>query len=180
MWEVAVELDDEGLGDLPTHGVEALDKAERQMARDKLEQKRLIKGTPWWMILLALLGLVGFAVGMVSMPQEDVMRNSAMLLQIAGGLIVAFYFLRIVITGFKESVLDGVLSIILPPVFIYRRWDRVVGLVMLMAVGGVGLGAGFLLAWLAPKFQSNPEEVGLRNWGERPAIVMVCRDISSI
>ena len=112
----AVEADDEDLGELPTHGVEALDKAERQIARDKLEQKRLIKGAPWWMILLAFLGLVGFAVGMVSMPQEDAMMNSGKLLQVVGSLIVAFYVLRILITAFKESVLEGVFS----PSFCHR------------------------------------------------------------
>jgi len=183
---VAVEADVEDLGDLPTHGVEALDRAERQIALDKLEQKRLIKGAPWWMIMLALLGLVGFAVGMVSMPQEDVVENSGLLLQIAGGLIVAFYFLRVVITAFKESVLDGVVSIILPPVFMYKRWDRVAALVILMAVGAAGFGAGFLLTWLAPKFQAGEEQMqqqpprALLDWHQRPAIVRVFHDTTSI
>jgi hypothetical protein len=177
---VVVEADDEGLGELPTHGVEALDKAERQIAREKLEQRLLIKGAPWWMILLALLGLIGFAIGMVSMPQEDVMVNSGMLLQVAGGLIVAFYFLRVVITGFKESVLDGVVSVILPPIFMYKRWDRVVGLVILMFVGGACFGLGFFLTWLGPKFQATDESGGQRAGLERPAIVRVFHDTTLI
>ena len=64
-------VDDEELGELPTHGNPILDAAERELARVKLEQKRLAKGAPWWMLLLAFLGLVGFAVAMVSMPQDQ-------------------------------------------------------------------------------------------------------------
>jgi hypothetical protein len=177
----AVVVDDEDLGDLPTHGNEALDAAERQIALDKLEQKRLIKGAPWWMILLAFLGLIGFAIGMVSMPQERVVQNSGILLQVAGGLIIAFYGLRIVITAFKESALQGLLSIILPPYYIYSRWDRVAVLFILMAVGGAALAAGFLLIYLAPMLQGKKEDKqGLRDWRQRPAIVMVCRDTASI
>ena len=47
----AVELDDEDLGELPTHGVEALDRAERQIARDKIgaeasDQRRALVDDP--------------------------------------------------------------------------------------------------------------------------------------
>ncbi|NLX53806.1 MAG: hypothetical protein GXY58_01690 [Planctomycetaceae bacterium] len=173
---VSVEADDEDLGDLPTHGVEALDRAERQIALLKKEQERLVKGTPWWMLLLALLGVVGFAIGMVSMPQEDVMYNSGMVLQIGGALVVALYFLRIVIMAFKDSVLDGVVAMILPPVYLYKRWDRVVGLVILIGVGGAAIGFGVLLAWLGPKFQGEPQGGLSRAGQERPAWVLVCRD----
>jgi len=173
---VSVEADDEDLGDLPTHGVEALDRAERQIAREKVDQQRLIKGAPWWMILLALLGLVGFAIGMVSMPQEDVMQNSGMVLQIGGALIVVLYFLRIVLMAFKDSVLDGVVALILPPIYLYKRWDRVVGFVMLIAVGGAAIGLGAFLTWLGPKFQAGQEDDLSRAGRERPAWVLVCRD----
>ena len=146
-----------------------------------MEQKRLIKGAPWWMILLALLGLVGFAVGMVSMPQEDVMQNSGLVLQVAGGLIVAFYFLRIVITAFKESVLQGILSIILPPILHGSR-------------GGIawrgcsfswwlaGLASGSVSSWSIWHRCCKPKrkQSALRDLRERPAMVMVCHDTASI
>ena len=169
-----------GPRDLPTHGNEALDTAERQIARDKLEQKRLIKGAPWWMILLAFLGLIGFAIGMVSMPQENVVGNSGNVLQVAGGLIMAFYALRIVIGAFKESVMQGLLSIILPPYYIYTRWDRVAGLCILLAVGGAAIAAGSFLIYVVPMLQAKKTKQSLHDWHQRPAIVMVCRDTASI
>ncbi len=168
----AIELDDEDLGELPVHGVEALDRAERQIARDKLEQKRMIKGTPWWMLLLALLGLIGFAIGMVSMPQEDVVFNSGRLLQVAGCLIVAYYFLRLLIMAFKESALLGLLCLILPPFYILTRWDRVVGLVIFMVVGLVVVGAGFVLLWVAPMLQGS-EQSGI--WSDLQPQVALAR-----
>lgn len=99
----AVEMDDEELGDLPVHGVHQLDEAERRLARDQIQQSELGKGVPWWMILLAFLGVVGFAAGMVAMPQDMVVRDSGYVLIVAGSLMTFFFSLQILIIGFKES-----------------------------------------------------------------------------
>jgi len=180
----AIEIDDEDLGELPTHGVEALDRAERQIALDKLEQKRLITGAPWWMLFLALLGLVGFAVGMVLMPQESVMINSGIALQIGGGFISFLYGLRILIVAFKESVLQGLLYLIVPfysLFYIITRWDRVAGLFILMLVGNAVIGLGFVLQALSPMLQPAPEDGrAMLELPPRTAIVMVFQDTSLI
>jgi hypothetical protein len=145
--------DEEGLGDLPTHGVAALDEAERQIARDKLEQKHLSKGAPWWLILIAFIGLITFAISMVMLPQESVMDNSGLALQILGGVISFSYGLRMLIAAFKESALCGFLYILLPFYALYwiiTRWDRVGGLFLMSLVGSVIYGAGLTLIALAP------------------------------
>ena len=161
--------DDEGLGDLPTHGVAALDEAERQIARDKLEQKKLSKGAPWWLILIAFIGLVAFAISMVMLPQESVMDNSGLALQILGGVISFIYGLRMLIVAFKESALCGFLYILLPFYSLYwiiTRWDRVGGLFIMSLVGSVIYGAGVMLIALAPWVNSmgEKEDASTASW----------------
>ncbi|MHB8866384.1 MAG: hypothetical protein ACYC6N_28700 [Pirellulaceae bacterium] len=182
----AVVVDDEELGDLPVHGNPVLDAAERQIARDKIEQSRLATGAPWWMLLLAFLGLVGFAVAMVSLPQESVMDNSGLVLQGAGGLIIALYGLRLLITAFKESVLQGLLVLLVPPYILYyvgSRWDRVAGMVIFIVIGGVVVGLGFVLIAVAPYVQNlkaDGENTSLLRFERRPAVVMVCGDSATV
>ncbi len=177
-------VEDDELGDLPTHGNPVLDAAERSLPATSWSKSDSAKGAPWWMLLLAFLGLVGFAVAMVSMPQDQVMDNSGMVLQVAGGLIFVLYFLRLLITAFKESVLQGVLAVVLPPYYAFTRWDRVAGLCILMIVGLVVAGAGYLLISLAPyvhQARKSGDGKGASLQYERvPAIVLVCRDTAMI
>jgi hypothetical protein len=157
----AINLDDEDLGDLPVHGVSQLDEAERNIARAILQEKQLTKGAPWWMIFLALLGLVGFAVSMVAMPQDQVMQNSGMVLQVAGGLLSFFFFIQLLIAGFKDSLLHG-LGILLVPLYalVYAiiRWDRVGGIFIFILIGNLLSFIGFgMVQFLAPMFEATPE-----------------------
>lgn len=184
----ATDIDDEDLGDLPTHGHPVLDHAERQIARDKLEQSRLSAGVPWWMLFLALLGLGGFAVGMVSMPQDQVMENSGYVLMAAGTLMSAFFGLRMIIVAFKESVLQGLLYLIVPlyaVYYVFSRWDRVAGLFIFACVGTAISGVGYLMTFtLAPMFENMMRERG-NKFGLRPlsapsAIVCVTDEFPSI
>ncbi|MHB8969456.1 MAG: hypothetical protein ACYC3X_00875 [Pirellulaceae bacterium] len=181
----AVVVDEEELGDLPTHGNAALDAAERQLARDKIEQARLSKGAPWWMLLLAFLGITGFAIAMVSMPQENVMDTSGTVLQVAGGLINLLYGIRILIVAFKEAVLQGVLMLLVPFYFLYyviTRWDRVAGMFILMMIGvGVSM-VGVALLALAPYVNKPADEskASQLRLERGPAIVMVCHDTTTI
>jgi hypothetical protein len=179
----AVVVDEEELGELPTHGNSLLDAAERQLARDKLEQARLSKGAPWWILLLAFLGLVGFAIAMVSMPQERVMDNSGIVLQVAGGLMFLLYFFRMLIIAFKESVLQGVLALVMPPYYAITRWDRVAGVCILMFVGVSITMVGYVLIVLAPivnKLKGDEKKASQIRFERGPAIVMVCHDTTMI
>ncbi len=179
----AAEMDDEELGDLPVHGVEQLDKAERMMARDKIQQKNLSKGVPWWMIMLAFLAVVGFAVGMVAMPQHLVMRNSGFVLIVAGALLSFFFGIRLLIEGFRESVVCGILMLVLPfyqLYFVISRWDRVGGIFLFIVFGNVMYVMGVVMvAILGPLFQSKNEAdsgVALRAWKNQPVAVKVFPD----
>jgi hypothetical protein len=147
------ELDEDEFAELPTHGNPQLDRAEREIARDKLEQERLGKGVPWWMLFLALVGLVGFAVGMVSMPQDRVMETSAYIVIGAGGLLGFVFGLRILIVAFQESVLQGLLYLFVPfyaLFYIATRWERVGGLVMFCIAAVVMQIGGYALLYFAP------------------------------
>lgn len=154
-----VEVEDDELGELVSHGHPMLDAAERQIALDKLAQKRLATGAPWWMLLLAFLGLVGFAVGMVSMPQESVMENSGLALQVGGGALAGIYFLRLIISAFMESLLLGLVCVVAAPIYVVMRWDRVVGLVIYIGVGIALFALGIGLVNLAPMFKGSGDAV---------------------
>jgi len=180
----AAELEDDELGDLPVHGVPLLDEAERRMAQDKIQQESMGKGMPWWMVLLGLLGVVGFTAGMIVMPQELVMRNSGITLMAAGGLMAFFFVLRLLIEAFKESVLAGLLFLVLFPVYslyyVVSRWDRVAGIFMFVVFGGVLLGAGaIMLSVLAPLFEggSGDDDYGLTAWKPCPVAVRVVNEM---
>ncbi len=182
----AVEFDDEDLGDLPVHGVAQLDEAERRIARDKLEQKKMGKGAPWWLILIALLGVVGFGVGMYLAPQDKVMTNSGVVLWIAGALLNFWYGLRIMIEAFKESALVGILYLVLPfyaLYFVISRWDRVGGLFLLALLGTFLSVAGQLMLHFGPAMQGDKKQPGgysLRELQQRPAVVMTFQDVSLV
>ncbi len=184
----AVDFDDEGLGELPVHGNPALDHAERLIARDKLEQQRMSKGAPWWMIMLAFLGVVGFAIGMVSLPQDQVVQNSGMILVGFGSLICFYYSLRIFIAAFQESALHGFLMFtgIYGLYYVFTRWDRVGPFFVLWLVGSALIGFGQLMTVvLVPFFQElikdkEKEDQAMRHLENRPVAVCYCHDLSRI
>jgi hypothetical protein len=180
----AVEFDDEDLGDLPVHGVAQLDKAERDMARDKLQQKSMSKGAPWWMILLALLGVVGFTIGMVAMPQDLVMRNSGFILQVAGILLGTWFGIKLLIEGFRESTACGLLMIFLPFYSLYyviTRWDRVGGIFLFILFANFLQGIGVAMVELEPYFRGQDDDgYSLRQWQHRTVAVRVFNDVNQI
>ncbi len=184
----AADMEDEELGDLPVHGNPMLDFAERQIARDKLEQQRLSTGTPWWMIMFAFLGVVGFAIGMVSMPQSLVVRNSGWVLIGFGGLVSFYYSVRLIVVAFKESLLQGLLVMFFPLYvcyYIFSRWDRVGPHFVLSLVGTVLIGLGVVMVvFVVPMFENmkskKKDKYGMLPWENRPTAVYYCHDLSRI
>lgn len=176
----ATEMDDEDLGDLPAHGNPQLDEAERRLARAKKEEKQLTQGVPWWMILLAFAGVVGFTAGMVAMPQDLVVRNAGWVLVVAGALLTFFFTLRLLIEAFKESPLQGLLGLTLVYliVFAVMRWDRLGPMLIFSLVGGAFIGFGYVMVvFLVPFFEGlieaeEKEDLTLRFQIERPAVVL--------
>ena len=182
----AADLDDEDLGDLPVHGVPQLDMAERAIARDKIEQKNLSTGAPWWMVGLALLGVVGFTAGMMMMPQDMVMQNSGYVLQVAGILLNTWFSIKLLIEGFRESVLHGLGILIVPfyaLIYVFTRWDRVGGIFLFMVLGNILAWAGFAMVDLGPYLEDlgrDEPDYSLRMWQNRPAVVRTFDDTTTI
>ena len=52
---VGAEEEDPEYANLPTHGIDALDRAEREIVRQKIEAQRMQRGAPWWVFLVALI-----------------------------------------------------------------------------------------------------------------------------
>ena len=177
------DLDNEDLGDLPVHGVEALDDAERAIARQD-RAGRLKKGVPWWMFFLAFIGLVGFVIGMVAMPQDRVMFTSGYVLIGAGGLLSFFCWVRIWIIAFQDSTLQGLLVFFIPPyilVYIIMHWDQCGGLFLLILAGWAIQMGGYTLLIVGPMLKAGKksDEFGLRQWQERPAVVVAWQETSA-
>jgi hypothetical protein len=78
---------------------------------------------------------------------------------VGGGLLAGFYLLRLLISAFSESLLQGLICVVLPPLYIVTRWDRVLGLVIYMAVGVALVGLGIGLISLAPMFKGGADGV---------------------
>jgi DNA-directed RNA polymerase subunit RPC12/RpoP len=177
------EIDEEDLGNLPKHDNQILDNAERRIARSKIEDARMSKGVPWWMVFLAFVGVMGFVVGMVSMPQDRVMDTSGWVLLTAGGLLGFFCVIRLLIFAFQESAIQGLLSFFVPLYILYytfTRWDRCAG-VFIMLIGAWALqGSGYLLVIIGPWFNKKSSETVYldRLLHQRPAIVAY-DDVSS-
>ncbi len=52
---VGAEEEDPAYANLPTHGNDLLDRAEREIVRQRLQEERLQRGAPWWVFLVALI-----------------------------------------------------------------------------------------------------------------------------
>lgn len=132
--------DEEDYGHFESHGNAMLDKAERDIARDKAEQARLSKGVPWWAYLLGLLFVCAFLFGMTRLPQDKVFLFSGVVVALLGGILGFYAGIRILILAFQESVLWGLLCLFVPFavfVFIFKNWDRTAGLFGMQIVGGI-------------------------------------------
>ena len=173
---VESDLDEDEMADLPVHGVPQLDHAEREIARAKMQQAQLSKGVPWWAVLLALLGLIGFAAGMLSLPQDRVMDTSGWVMVGAGGLIVFIFLIRLIIIAFQESFLMGVLFLI-PPFQLYyigTRWSRCAGVALYLVGGLLIAGVGQVLLFFAPMMNAKDDDTTAMARLTRPLVVASC------
>lgn len=106
------------------HGNPLLDKAERDIIRDRQMQKTLVQGAPWWMVLLGLVFILGFSVMMIVIGPEIQKKHGMLaLLGIAASLFVASssvmclisFWLQTVTFAVRNSWLHGLLSFFFPP-----------------------------------------------------------------
>lgn len=113
---------------LQSHGNPHLDKAERDLVRDREMQKTLVQGAPWWMSAMGLVFVVGFSVMMIVIgPKIQQEHGMLALLGAAGGLFVVStsvmcllsFWLQSVTYAFHDSWLHCLLSFFYPP---YALW----------------------------------------------------------
>ena len=131
---------------------EMLDKAAVRIEEDKDEErKKTREGMPWWAYLIGLTVVLGFMIAMMLIPQDTAMRVAGWTTFVLSSLVCMYSGIRMLITAFQESALQGILYIVVPfyPLFyVITRWDRV-GSLFLMNLAGTffmcfGYGAVFL------------------------------------
>ncbi len=129
-----------------------LARAAQTLEEDKEEEKKKTReGLPWWAYLVMLLGVLGFLVLMMLIPQQNAIMMAGGTLMFIGWLICVYSGIAILVTAFKESPLQGILCLFVVPgfpiytlVYIITRWDQCASY-FFMNLGGtviifVGLG----------------------------------------
>ncbi len=87
------EGDDEAdFANLPSHGNEMLDWAEREILRNKLQEKRMERGAPWWVFLLGVLFCFGFVYYAIVYKPNSLVMAGITFGSFAGFLITAFVY----------------------------------------------------------------------------------------
>jgi hypothetical protein len=118
---------------------EMLGKAATRIEEDKEEERKKTKeGVPWWMYLIGLTVVLGFMIAMMLIPQDTAMRVAGWTVVALSSLVCLYSGIRMLITAFEESALQGILYIVVPfyPLFyVITRWDKV-GSLFLLNLGG--------------------------------------------
>ena len=121
-------------GATATHGghgdaaVDLLRKAARQLEEDKQAEKNKFKeGMPWWMIGGIFLFALATCIMLLVLPAQQAI-NLAMGITLLGvGVAILYNLILLVIIGFKDRPLHGVLLMIHPgfaPLYILSRWEH--------------------------------------------------------
>jgi hypothetical protein len=135
-----------------------MERAANEIEYNKVEDKNAIKqGMPAWMLFLILTIVMGFSGTMYFLPRDEAVRMTGYEVMALGCLISFINLVRIIITSFYHSLLQGFLCLLVPPyILIYSimKWSKC-NLFFLKAVGGVlivlfGLG----MIQVAPFFKS--------------------------
>ena len=155
------EEEDEFAGQYESHGVEGLDRAEREILRLKKQEKFLAKGVPWWAILLTLAVLIYFLVRMVTTPQDQAMRETGLAAIAAAGLSAFVYYIVLIVIAFREHVRCGLFFLFVPFYLLYyaiTRWTKCKSAFnyLLASSLAVVLGVGMLM--LAPSLAEDEEK----------------------
>jgi hypothetical protein len=120
---------------------------------EKLMQKKMVSfGIPWWGYLLILIGLIGFIVGMGSLPQDVAMFIAACILFSFGGLIIVAGEIWIKVIAFQDSMLQGFLVLLIEPYetyYMFTHWDECASAFFLWFGGALLIGLGFFALWLS-------------------------------
>jgi hypothetical protein len=121
-------------GATATHGghgdaaVDLLRKAARQIEEDKEEEKKQFKqGMPWWMIGGIFLFALATCIMLLVLPAQQAINYAIGVTLIGAGVATLYNLILLVIIGFKDRPLHGVLLMIHPgfaPLYILSRWEH--------------------------------------------------------
>lgn len=139
------------------HGIAAdamLERAAQALEQDKVEHKKnRSQGAPWYVYFAGLTLAVGFAVGMVMIPQKTAfLVLGASIIGLAG--IAQFYFyIRMLIVAFSESAACGLMFMFVPfygLYYIITRWSDVGPFFMMQLMASFIQGFGMLVIFVGP------------------------------
>jgi hypothetical protein len=158
--ESETKKEDEFAGQYASHGVAALDQAERELLRLKAQDKLLSAGAPWWSLFLALAAFVYLLVRMIMTTPDQAVMETGFVIIAFGGLVFLCHYVILVIIGFREETRYGLLCL-LPPYAVYyaiTRWAKCKSPAKRLLGGGLTVGFGWLLLILAPNMAPSEEE----------------------
>jgi hypothetical protein len=113
------------------HGAVAADllnRAAQVMDEDKAEERRkTTEGMPWWIYLIGIALLIGFACMMLLLPLNKAMFGAGIALFVIAQLLALYSGIRILIVVFSESIVQGLLYLFVPfyaLYYVFTRWDQ--------------------------------------------------------
>jgi hypothetical protein len=133
--------------------------------QDKIEQIKNVKeGAPVWAIMAALIVIGTLAVSMTMMARRDAFTLSGWVCIIVCNVIAIAFYLRILAVAFQESLLHGVLYILVPFYELYyviTRWSRCGRLFMTGFTAELASLLGWGMLYLATVVPEASRDVGM-------------------
>lgn len=150
--------------------VELLKKAAKQIDEDKEEEKKQFKqGMPWWMLGGIFLFALATCIMLLVLPAQQAIQLAMGITFIGAGVATLYNLILLVIIGFKDRPLHGVLLLIHPlfaPLYILSRWEHTNhifwGIIRLWIFAALIL----LFLWIAAiiAFLSKPKAESMPQW----------------
>jgi hypothetical protein len=142
-----------------------IQKALRDQEADRVMQKKLMSfGIPWWGYLLILIGLIGFIVGMGSLPQDVAMTVAGWILLSAAILLGVVSRIWFLVAAFKVSIVWFLVVFFIPAgdwIFAFTNWDEGAG-PFFLELGSILLSfLAFFAFWLSTVLISEEGEAML-------------------
>ncbi|HUE74267.1 MAG TPA: hypothetical protein VMP01_25525 [Pirellulaceae bacterium] len=106
----------------------ALARAAQALEEEKEEErKKTREGLPWWAYLVMLLGVLGFLVLMMMIPQQNAVGLAGGAVVFGGVCLSLYGYVRILVVAFREHPGHGLGCLFCAPYFLYFliiKWDE--------------------------------------------------------
>jgi len=142
-----------------------LERAAQRIEEEKLEDKKQrAQGTPIYILVLGLVGMISFVATMFLLPRELAFFYCGGAVAVLGLLMSVYYGIRILIVAFSESVWCG-LAFFIPVVgglyslyYIITRWDQAGGFFIMQLLGNFLWFAGVGMVTISPNMAVEKED----------------------